>query len=123
MQQNVPKGVKAGSKADIEKQIAQMRKKDKKRRDRSRSRSLSPRSRALARAQHATAAQNERDKEDSDGGDKSNHHRRVIDEAKLEESRKEYAQLKASLLTFKKNKMGTNLDDSNIEVQAKFSAL
>ena len=46
-----------------------------------------------------------------------------LDEDKLEESRREYAQLRASLMTFKKEKMGTNLDESNIEVQAKFSAL
>ena len=46
-----------------------------------------------------------------------------VDEQKLEESRREYAELKASLLTFKKEKMGTNLDEGNIQVQAKFSAL
>ena len=51
------------------------------------------------------------------------HHRDRLDEQKLEESRREYAQLRASLLTFKKDRMGTNLDESNIEVQAKYSAL
>lgn len=46
-----------------------------------------------------------------------------MDEQKLEESRREYAQLRASLMTFKQDKMGTNLDESNIDVQANFSAL
>ena len=39
-----------------------------------------------------------------------------VDEEKLEASKREYASLRASLLTFKKDKMGSNLDESNINV-------
>ena len=95
--------------------------KKERRRERSRSRSLSPRSKALARAQ-ITQAEKE---EDGIGIDekKGHHHKLRVDQQKLEESRKEYANLRASLMTFKEDKMGTNLDENNISVQEKFSAL
>ena len=98
----------------LEKELAQLKKKEgkKRHRSRSRSRSLSPRSRALARAQQRTN-QEAADGEADDGDEEQ---RSKIDKSKLEESRREYATLRASLLTFKQDKMGTNFDENNIDV-------
>jgi sialic acid synthase SpsE len=41
----------------------------------------------------------------------------------LQKTRDEYNNLKADLLQFKKSKVGTLLDEQNLEVQARVSAL
>ena len=42
---------------------------------------------------------------------------------KLREVRQEYSKLRADLMRFKKDKVGTYLDESNIEVQQKMTPL
>ena len=87
---------------------------------------MSPTSRALARAQLKT-----RDKEslesnqnsDNEHEKLSQHKSQKVDEEKLKQARQEYESLRAGLMTFKKDRLGTNLDETNIDIQAKHSAL
>ena len=97
----------------------------KQRKPRSRSRSLSPTSKALARAQLKENKEDDYNQksEEEEIVPGSKHWKKKVDEEKLKAARQEYDSLRAGLMTFKKDKMGTNLDENNIEVQAKYSAL
>ena len=73
------------------------------------------------------------DSEQDEGSESKGHHvskenptkdkKKKIDEEKLAEARREYEQLRSGAFNFKKDKMGSHIDENNIDVQSKFSAL
>lgn len=123
--QNILKGtstvkVRTGDKqkVDIEKELSKIR-------QRSRSRSLSPKSRALQRAKNRNKFSNKQHRVDL--ADLSEHSEPEVvvvkekivfqtDEIKLQETKQQYNNLKADLMRFKTDKMGSNLDDHNLDI-------
>jgi hypothetical protein len=91
-------------------------------RRRSRSRSRSPTSKALERA--AEKLNDEKSLVQSARQEQIDL-KRKIDEDKLKEARSRYKSLKADLMKFKKDsdKMGSNLDENSLSVQARFTPL